>query len=114
MIVTRALGERTQAMIDTLASISSAPDKLTRLYLTPEHKRAAHLVGDWMRKAGLAVRMDAAGTMHGLLAGSGPGLLGAVGYMDPGSWAAALAGGAQFGYTLLSVVMISNLMAILL
>ena len=43
-----------------------------------------------------------------------PGFLIAVGYMDPGNWATDLAGGAQFGYTLLSVVMISNLMAILL
>ncbi len=49
-----------------------------------------------------------------LLAFSGPGFLVAVGYMDPGNWATDLAGGAQFGYTLLSVVMISNLMAILL
>ena len=49
-----------------------------------------------------------------LLAFSGPGFLIAVGYMDPGNWATDLAGGAQFGYTLLSVVMISNLMAILL
>ena len=38
----------------------------------------------------------------------------AVGYMDPGNWATDLAGGAQFGYTLLSVVLISNIMAILL
>jgi manganese transport protein len=49
-----------------------------------------------------------------LLAFSGPGFLVAVGYMDPGNWATDLAGGAQFGYTLLAVVMISNLMAILL
>ncbi len=49
-----------------------------------------------------------------LLAFSGPGFLIAVGYMDPGNWATDLAGGAQFGYTLLSIVMISNLMAILL
>ena len=48
-------------MIDALAAITADPDRLTRLYLTPEHKRAAHLVGDWMRRAGLAVRMDAAG-----------------------------------------------------
>jgi allantoate deiminase len=40
---------------------------MTRLYLTPEHKRAADLVGAWMRRAGMSVRMDAAGTMHGLL-----------------------------------------------
>ena len=38
----------------------------------------------------------------------------AVGYMDPGNWATDLAGGARFGYTLLSVILISNLMAILL
>src|SRR5450756_204161 len=49
-----------------------------------------------------------------LLAFSGPGFLIAVGYMDPGNWATDLQGGAQFGYTLLAVVMISNLMAILL
>jgi manganese transport protein len=49
-----------------------------------------------------------------LLAFSGPGFMVAVGYMDPGNWATDLAGGAQFGYTLLSVILISNLMAILL
>src|SRR5947209_7574261 len=49
-----------------------------------------------------------------LLAFSGPGFLVAVGYMDPGNWATDLAGGARFGYSLLTVVMISNLMAILL
>src|SRR5258708_543180 len=49
-----------------------------------------------------------------LMAFSGPGFLVAVGYMDPGNWATDLAGGARFGYALLSVVMISNLMAILL
>jgi manganese transport protein len=49
-----------------------------------------------------------------LLAFSGPGYLVAVGYMDPGNWATDLAGGSAFGYTLLSVILISNLMAILL
>ena len=44
----------------------------------------------------------------------GPGLMVAVGYMDPGNWATDLAGGARYGYTLLSVVLISNLFAILL
>ena len=48
------------------------------------------------------------------LAFSGPGYLVAVGYMDPGNWATSLAGGSAFGYTLLSVVLLSNLMAILL
>ncbi|CAM3109614.1 Nramp family divalent metal transporter [Paenibacillus sediminis] len=49
-----------------------------------------------------------------LLAFAGPGYLVAVGYMDPGNWATDLAGGALFNYTLLSVILISNLMAILL
>jgi manganese transport protein len=49
-----------------------------------------------------------------LLAFAGPGYMVAVGYMDPGNWATDLAGGARFGYTLLSVVLLSNLMAILL
>jgi manganese transport protein len=49
-----------------------------------------------------------------LLAFSGPGYLVAVGYMDPGNWATDLAGGSQFGYKLLSVILLSNLMAILL
>ncbi len=49
-----------------------------------------------------------------LLAFSGPGYLVAVGYMDPGNWATDIAGGSAFGYTLLSVILLSNLMAILL
>jgi manganese transport protein len=49
-----------------------------------------------------------------LLAFAGPGFLVSVGYMDPGNWATDLAGGAKYGYALLSVILISNLMAILL
>ena len=48
------------------------------------------------------------------LAFAGPGYMVAVGYMDPGNWATDLAGGARFGYTLLSVILLSNLTAILL
>ncbi|MGE3509022.1 MAG: Nramp family divalent metal transporter [Vicinamibacterales bacterium] len=55
-----------------------------------------------------------AGFWKKLLAFAGPGYLVAVGYMDPGNWATDIAGGARFGYTLLSVIVISNLMAILL
>ena len=44
----------------------------------------------------------------------GPGFVVAVGYMDPGNWATDLAGGSQYGYTLLSVILVANLMAILL
>jgi len=49
-----------------------------------------------------------------LAAFSGPGFLVAVGYMDPGNWATDLQGGAQYGFLLLSIIMISNFMAILL
>jgi manganese transport protein len=49
-----------------------------------------------------------------LLGFLGPGFLISVGYMDPGNWATDIAGGSRFGYTLLSVIMVSNLMAILL
>jgi manganese transport protein len=54
------------------------------------------------------------GLFRKLLAFSGPGYLIAVGYMDPGNWATDLAGGSQFNYILLSVVVISSLMAIFL
>ncbi|NBC67915.1 Nramp family divalent metal transporter [Paenibacillus sacheonensis] len=55
--------------------------------------------GSWFRK---------------FLAFAGPGYLVAVGYMDPGNWATDLAGGSKFGYSLLAVILLSNLMAILL
>lgn len=48
------------------------------------------------------------------LAFAGPGYLVAVGYMDPGNWATDLAGGSAFGYSLLSVILLSNLMAVML
>src|SRR5919204_1593971 len=67
----------------------------------PEVYRSLHIPinGSWIKK---------------FLAFAGPGYLVAVGYMDPGNWATDLAGGAGFGYTLLSVILVSNLMAILL
>jgi manganese transport protein len=48
------------------------------------------------------------------LAFAGPGYMISVGYMDPGNWATDLAGGSRFGYALLAVILLSNLMAILL
>ena len=54
------------------------------------------------------------GTFRRALAFIGPGYLVAVGYMDPGNWATSIAGGAQFGYTLLSSHLMSNIMAIIL
>jgi manganese transport protein len=73
-----------------------------RARLTPtlvESYRTIAVEGAWWRKA---------------LAFAGPGYLVAVGYMDPGNWATDLAGGSQFGYALLSVVLVSNLLAVLL
>src|SRR6185503_1107307 len=61
-----------------------------------------------------SVPVPTGGFWKKLFAFAGPGYLVAVGYMDPGNWATDLAGGAKYGYTLLSVIMISNLMAILL
>lgn len=60
-----ALGARAQAMIEELGAISASPDHLTRFFLTPEHRRAADLVGRWMREAGLEVSEDALGTVRG-------------------------------------------------
>jgi manganese transport protein len=57
---------------------------------------------------------NAGGFLRKLFAFMGPGYLIAVGYMDPGNWATSLAGGSAFGYTLLSVALVSSLMAILL
>src|SRR5438045_663375 len=57
---------------------------------------------------------EGAGFWRKMMAFAGPGYLVAVGYMDPGNWATDLQGGARYGYALLSVIMISNLMAILL
>ena len=76
------------------------PDEDARPSL-PEVHATVHVphAGTWVRR---------------LIAFLGPGYMVSVGYMDPGNWATDLAGGAQFGYTLLSVIMLSNLMAILL
>jgi manganese transport protein len=64
-----------------------------------ESYRTISVQGGWWRK---------------LLAFAGPGYLVAVGYMDPGNWATDLAGGSRFGYALLSVIFVSNLLAVLL
>jgi manganese transport protein len=88
---------------------SNAPERAApgrgwrRARLTPSLEEAYRSVSvegrSWWRK---------------LLAYAGPGYLVAVGYMDPGNWATDLAGGSRFGYALLSVVFVSNLMAVLL
>ena len=88
-----------------------------------DHIVAAETEIGWRKKAGQVSLAEVhrsivvpvtASFWRKMLAFSGPGFLVAVGYMDPGNWATDLAGGAKFGYALLFVVMLSNLMAILL
>ena len=69
-----ALGARAEAMIRQLAPISAEPGRLVRLFLSPEHRRAADIAAQWMREAGLIVSEDALGTMRGRV-GEGPRLL---------------------------------------
>ena len=68
------LGARAENMIKALAAVSAEPARLVRLFLSPEHRRAADLVAQWMSAAGLAVSEDALGTVRGR-AGQGPRLL---------------------------------------
>src|SRR5215217_5972823 len=66
-----ALGARAEAMVNTLGTISAESDRLVRLFLTPEHRRAADFVTEWMRAAGLTLSEDALGTVRGRLEGRG-------------------------------------------
>ena len=62
---TAALGARAEAMIKALAPVSAEPKRLVRLFLSGEHRRAAELVAQWMREAGMQVSEDALGTLRG-------------------------------------------------
>ncbi len=66
-----ALGAQAETMIAALAKISAEPARLVRLYLSPEHRRAADLVAGWMREFGLTVSEDALGTVRGHWPGNG-------------------------------------------
>ncbi len=85
-------------------------------------RRSASEIG-WRRERGRASLAEVYGSIRTRPSGSywrkllsflGPGYLVAVGYMDPGNWATSLAGGSKFGYALLTIALLSNLMAILL
>src|SRR6478672_940935 len=88
------------------------PDQASRE--TGEHGWRRSRLTPSLQEVYRSVPVDGTGFFRKLMAFAGPGYLVAVGYMDPGNWATDLAGGSQFGYSLLSVVLISNLMAILL
>jgi manganese transport protein len=75
-------------------------------------KRKSHLPS--LSEAHSTIAVPTSGWWKKLFAFSGPGLMVAVGYMDPGNWATDLAAGSQFGYRLLTVILLSNLMAMLL
>jgi manganese transport protein len=102
---TRALGPKTATksaeMTDTTAAGWRADAAADARPSLPEVNSTVRVPfgGHWSRR---------------LLAFVGPGYLVSVGYMDPGNWATDLAGGSKFGYTLLAVILLSNLMAILL
>lgn len=84
---------------------------LTRTETSPEASDAVRSLPEVHR----SVRVpNSASMLRKLLAFLGPGYMVAVGYMDPGNWATALAGGSAFGYTLLAAALLSSLMAILL
>lgn len=59
------LGVRAEAMLSELGAISAEPQRLIRLFLSPEHRQAANLLSRWMREAGMTVREDALGTLRG-------------------------------------------------
>ncbi len=83
--------------------------------ITPEIPSGIAVESPSLPEVHASVRLSAAPGFWLRLAGFlGPGFLIAVGYMDPGNWATDIAGGSRYGYTLLSVIMLSNLMAILL
>src|SRR5947208_6652098 len=69
------LGGRAESMVNALGAISAEPDRLVRLFLTPEHRRAADRVAEWMRQAGLEVSEDALGIVRGRLNGPNRRLL---------------------------------------
>jgi|ERR1043165_3913937 allantoate deiminase len=71
-----AFGARAEAMVNTLGTISAEPNRLVRLFLSPEHRRAADQITLWMREAGLDVSEDALGTMRGRLDGPNRLLIG--------------------------------------
>jgi manganese transport protein len=81
------------------------------------------VVRGWRRERGTPSLAEVFGSIRTRPSGSlwsklvaflGPGYLVAVGYMDPGNWATSLAGGSKFGYALLTVALLSNIMAIVL
>src|SRR5690606_30150814 len=64
--------ERILARADQLAAISEEPGRITRRYLTPQHRQAGELIAGWMREAGMEASFDALGNVVGRYAASSP------------------------------------------
>lgn len=71
-LVSNDVGAALMARLDELAQCTDEPGRLTRLFLSPAHRRAAALVESWMREAGMSARLDAAGTVRGRYEGASP------------------------------------------
>src|SRR5579885_1726977 len=100
-----------------LPDLPELPDlpKRTELHdTTGEHGFRRSRVAPSLEEVYRSVPVSGGGFLRKLFAFAGPGYLVAVGYMDPGNWATDLAGGSRFGYALLSIVLIANMMAVLL
>jgi allantoate deiminase len=73
MLAIHDLGTRALDLLDRLAAVTDEPGRITRLYLSPAHRRAADMVADWMRARGLTVSEDAIGTVRGFKAPAAAG-----------------------------------------
>src|SRR4051795_864517 len=100
--------------MDDTQGAAPAPGAATDPYAGLDGWRQASATVSLPEAHGTVPVPDGGSFWRKLFAFAGPGFLVAVGYMDPGNWATDLAGGSRYGYTLLSVIMSSNLMAILL
>ena len=100
---------KTPALPEPLPEPSQGPDSAAAGWHSEAPARPS------LEEVHATVRVPTSGHwLRRLLAFAGPGYMVSVGYMDPGNWATDIAGGSRFGYTLLSVILLSNLMAILL
>ncbi|EPH64186.1 metal ion transporter, metal ion transporter family [Enterococcus casseliflavus 14-MB-W-14] len=102
-------------MRNTIDLFLGTPKKIGRETMNEEKKLIQAANGPSLEEINNTVAIPKNGSFwRNLLAFSGPGALVAVGYMDPGNWITSIGGGAEYGYLLLSVILISSLIAMLL
>jgi len=102
-------------MRNTIDLFLGIPKKIGRETMKEEKKLIQAANGPSLEEINNTVAIPKNGSFwRNLLAFSGPGALVAVGYMDPGNWITSIGGGAEYGYLLLSVILISSLIAMLL